>query len=757
MQIKYLFLLFSILFSSIIHAQTPFPNPGKVFNDEVLPKIYIEIDPGDFDAIIDPDNIGDDTHYPATFIFDNGTSRDTLENVGMRLRGNTSQAAQKKSFKLSFNTFEPGRKYKGLEKMNINGEHNDPSVIRSKLVWDLCRQMGIPASRSNHVLLYVNDEYKGLYINVEHVDEEFVQLRFGGELGNLYKCLYPATLEFWGTNPDTYKAESGGRRIYDLKTNTAEDDYSDLVQFIYILNTTSNENLPCELEKVFDVQNYLKVIAMDVLTANWDGPIFNKNNFYLYQNPQTGKMQYIPYDVDNTFGIQWFGEWTERNIYSWSPSGEPRPIYTKIMANSHYRAQYTYYLNQFLSLYFNESNFFDDIDSRKSLIEGAIPDDPLYPLDYGFTVNDFNNSYTQGLNVFHVPHGLKEYASLRMASAMDQLESTNAAPIITNVQQQVGNANQDIFISAKIEDESNVNATIEYAFNSQTGQAILYDDGQHNDGEANDEIFGGTIPAFNEQGTLEYYIQATDNESMSNRYPYCETYQVMISNSTVELYINEFQANNETTITDEAGEFDDWIEIYNAGNEPVNLGDFFLSDDLNNPTKWAFPDEMIQVGEFLLVWADGDEDQGIFHTNFGLNASGEAIVLSNSLGNAIDQVIFGEQQDDDATGRIPNGTGIMQFVTPTPAASNEPLSASEEIIIPAFEIYPNPFFDEIYISAEDVISRVQVSNLLGQPFLSEEKEANEFFISAPRLTPGIYLLTIQFENGMVVTRKVLKE
>ena len=95
---------------------------------------------------------------------------------------------------MSFNTFYGGRKFHGVEKMNINGEHNDPSIIRSKISFDLFKNAVVPAPRSNHVELYINDEYKGLYINVEHIDEEFVESRFGNKTGNLYKCLYPATL-----------------------------------------------------------------------------------------------------------------------------------------------------------------------------------------------------------------------------------------------------------------------------------------------------------------------------------------------------------------------------------------------------------------------------------------------------------------------------------------------------------------------------------------------------------------------------------
>lgn len=748
-------LLFALLCLAFVgESQTLFPEAGKVFDDEVVPKVYVEVDPDDFAEMIN--TLENEDHYPVTFIFDNGNDRDTLENVGLRLRGNTSLFSEKKSFKIAFNAFETGRKYKGLEKMNINGEHNDPSVIRSKLGWDLCKQMGIPSSRSNHVELYINNEYYGLYINVEHIDEEFAQLRYGNEIGNLYKCTWPATLEYLGNNPDNYKIENGGRRTYELKTNLGEDDYSDIAHFIDVLNNTPNNEFPCELEKVFDVQNYLKVIAFDILTANWDGPIYNKNNFYLYQNPQTGKMQYIPYDIDNSFGIKWFGEWTNRNIYSWSPNGEPRPIYTKIMANDQYRAQFTYYMEQFLELYFTEDDFFDRIDEVKNLIEGSIPDDPFYPLDYGFTVDDFNDSYTQSLDVSHVPHGIKEYIELRINSATNQLESTNAAPIISNVFPEAGNLNQDIFVRAKIENEGAINAFVSYTLGSQNGQAILYDDGLHNDGAPGDQVYGATIPAIGESGILEYFISAEDMQSNSNRFPYCETLEVFVSNNTTGLYINEFQSNNETTIADEAGEFDDWIELYNAGNQTINLGNFFLSDSEDDLMKWALPDEVLEAGGFALIWADEDEDQGPFHSNFKLNADGESIFLTNSDGEIMDQYTYSRQENDESTGRLPNGTGIMQGLIPTPGASNQPLVSTEVVLVPSYKMRPNPFDQTIFIEAEESIKGVDIYNLLGQSVFQKRTLGNQVRLDLPILDHGIYLLKIQFANGLVVTEKVIK-
>ena len=161
--------------------------------------------------------------------------------------------------------------------MNVNGEHNDPSVIRAKLCWDILKKFEIPAPRSNHVELFINGEYYGLYINVEHIDEEFVESRFGNRGGNLFKCLWPADLNFFSSNPDDYKFVSGDRRAYDLRTNEEWDNYEDLYQFIYTLNTAPAEILECELEKIFNVEDFLKVLAFDVVTGNWDGYSYNKN------------------------------------------------------------------------------------------------------------------------------------------------------------------------------------------------------------------------------------------------------------------------------------------------------------------------------------------------------------------------------------------------------------------------------------------------------------------------------------------------
>ena len=97
--------------------------------------------------------------------------------MGFRLRGNTSRNAEKKSFKVAFNAFVQGQKWNGLEKMNLNGEHNDVSIMRSRLSNQILASAGLPCSRTSYVKTYINEEYKGLYINVEHIDDEFLSAK----------------------------------------------------------------------------------------------------------------------------------------------------------------------------------------------------------------------------------------------------------------------------------------------------------------------------------------------------------------------------------------------------------------------------------------------------------------------------------------------------------------------------------------------------------------------------------------------------
>jgi hypothetical protein len=148
--------------------------------------------------------------------------------------------------------------------------------------------------------------------------------------------------------------------------------------------------------------------------------------------------------------------------------------------------------------------------------------------------------------------------------------------------------------------------------------------------------------------------------------------------------INEFVADNKTFGDPDAGpldsgdlgEFDDWVELYNAGDEAVALDGFYLTDDFDQPTRWALPTGTeLAPGDFFLVWCDKQPEQGSGnHADFSLSKDGEALGLyyATDGGEAwANKVDFGTQATDLSSARVPDGSLEWQAgVTPTPGASN---------------------------------------------------------------------------------------
>ena len=140
-----------------------------------------------------------------------------------------------------------------------------------------------------------------------------------------------------------------------------------------------------------------------------------------------------------------------------------------------------------------------------------------------------------------------------------------------------------------------------------------------------------------------------------------------------KLYINEIMANNLSCCPDKDGgrdEFDDWIEIYNGEKKPVDIGGMYVSQNRDNPLGYQIPRTnssltTIQPGGFLVLWADGDIDQGALHLEFKLSHNGEFLGLYNDDGRTIDSLTFDQQLENVSLGRSADGGGVWQEFTGT--------------------------------------------------------------------------------------------
>ena len=192
------------------------------------------------------------------------------------------------------------------------------------------------------------------------------------------------------------------------------------------------------------------------------------------------------------------------------------------------------------------------------------------------------------------------------------------------------------------------------------------------------------------------------------------------------IVINEFLAANESIIADDEGDYEDWIELYYNIPYSMNLGGYFLTDDLNNPSKWMFPDVEISGEGYLFIWADDDEEEGPLHAGFNLSSSGEEIGFFDPELNLIDQISFGPQSDDISYGRSLDGGSSWEFFnSPTPGNSNSgcltgDISCDGEVNVVDVILVVNFIMEDVYqYSADlnndgniDIMDIIQLINII---------------------------------------------
>lgn len=416
----YVFLML-LLFCPVLRAQ------DTLFDQSKVNSIHIIIHPDSLEAIMQ--DVFSNHYYKTVFVYDYESGADTVYDAGFRLRGNTSRLSQKKSFKISFNEFAQGRRYMGVKKLNLNGQHNDPTMIREKLFYDIWNKAGMPPRRTSFVRVYINGLYRGLYTNLEEYDKDWLNRVYHENDGNLYKCTYPASLVYFGPDQQTYKDiynnYETGDRAYDLKTNESADDYSDLVALITLLDQEADTSFARMIKEKIDVAGVLKAYAIDIATGNWDDYAYLKNNYFLYDRSQSGCFSFVTFDTDNTFGIDWFGiDWATRNCKSWYNDTEARPLITKLLQVPAFDEMFRMCLDTIVNNYTYPDSIFPHIDTLQNLIEDAALEDTYRTLDYGYTVDDFYDGFSKAVDD-HSPYGIKPFLEKRYETVKEQLHPSS--------------------------------------------------------------------------------------------------------------------------------------------------------------------------------------------------------------------------------------------------------------------------------------------------------------------------------------------
>jgi hypothetical protein len=252
---------------------------APIFDDSTLQTFEVTVAPEEWAALQDEHvnaparedaGLPLEPYHPLTS-FRHGT-RVVTGAAMIRLRGNPNwwSEQQKMQFQVSFNETNPDARFRGLRKIVLDSGHYNTSYLRDRLAMSIFRDLGLPAPCVNHARLMVNGQYYGLYTHVEKVDREFLERNFDDPDGNLYK-----------------KGE-------ELKTN--EDEHPDTSRSDLFWASHSVE----AMEALGDLDQWVRMWAVEALIPDADGYWAGGWNFYLYDHPEKGFL-YLPWDIDLAF------------------------------------------------------------------------------------------------------------------------------------------------------------------------------------------------------------------------------------------------------------------------------------------------------------------------------------------------------------------------------------------------------------------------------------------------------------------------
>jgi spore coat protein H len=304
-------------------------------------------------------NFGDTSYVAGTVSFHS----ETWENVGFRYSGNSTlqnswrNGTQKISFRLDFDEFEDqdssvtNQRFYGFKQLSFKSNAMDSSYIREKVVADIFRESGVAASQTAFYEVYVDygegSQYFGLYTVVEIVDDTVIKTQFSDDSGNVYKPEGAGAAFVDGTfDPASFEKQ----------TNQEEADWSDIQAVFSTLNSDLRTADPAAwragLEAVFDVDAFIRWLAVDTIVQNWDTYGSMAHNYYLYTDPADGLVTWIPWDNNEALsagkgggpgGKGPGGGVRELNL---GDVGEQWPLIRFLMDDPVYLAKYQQYLGE---------------------------------------------------------------------------------------------------------------------------------------------------------------------------------------------------------------------------------------------------------------------------------------------------------------------------------------------------------------------------------------------------------------------------
>ena len=274
-------------------SNEPYAVADALFDPSRVLQIEIEIDPEDWDKVREVSRdlfsslqAGKPAESPFEYVKGDITIDGKLiKNVGIRKKGFLGSLSEKRpSLKIRFDKYQDQQPFGPLNRLTLNNNKQDDSKLSQYLSYKIFADSGVPAPRCNFATVTVNGESLGVYSNVESVKPAMLQRVFGDGTGLLAE----------GTIADALPSTKQ-RFEYKRKPskNTGIDKLSVLLD--------SPKLDVAELEKILNIESFMRFWATESLIGFWDGYTHNQNNFFIYENPEDSRLCFMPWGTDSAF------------------------------------------------------------------------------------------------------------------------------------------------------------------------------------------------------------------------------------------------------------------------------------------------------------------------------------------------------------------------------------------------------------------------------------------------------------------------
>ena len=704
-----------------------------------IKEYYIYCDQDDFQYIYQ--NYNQDIYIPISIKHNNVT----IESASMRIRGDGSRVLPKKSLKVKLDN---GVFLEGINTFNFNAEYEDKSYKQQYIASRIFRESGHACFRTEHVRLYLNDNFLGLYLYVENVDEDFLEANSLDPNGSLYK----ATID--GASLSIYD-----NVYYHWESKASDQNFVDLIEFIDILNNTPDEEYLDFAKTVLDYDKMINMLAVNLLLRNYSSYY---HNYYMYHDiNNTGKWVMLPWDLDKMFLYYEVTYIYNHTSKFWAPDN---PILERAIICEPIFEDLRKRIDTLHATIINDEYITQIVDSLEVLLEQSVVEDITD--DIG-SVDEWKNKVQSARTAFDTRYSKLNYQFENYARSFKVIRSQ-----------------EQYFVGQyiKLEWQSTIDPN-----DLDLSYSLYYGTNMNLDSPETTIISGLTDTTYTITNNLnegKYFWKVKANTSAYSFEGFDNYNFFFVVSESPDIVINEIFYKPDAEVN-----IGDWVELYNNSPFAVDLSNWYLQDE-NDENSFVIPDgTVIQPNQYLVLCnnftffnlAFPHINDVIGNFSFGLNSDGELIRLKSNLSQIKDAVNY--LSDDpwplisgspstsielisvDLDNSLPESWQKSKMFYGTPGKPNTDSLYTDWSKYPVEIVCsPNPF-NEItrfgYITNRNGNVEISLYNSTGQMvalILNEFQSAGLYSIdwNGEALNNGMYFLKVNFNKEEAKTIKVVK-